>query len=72
MRRLQILKSAAVAMFVAFILVATTPRIGAAQDLPREKAASIVAQGEYLARAGDCVACHTSQEANCSQGGARC
>ena len=29
-------------------------------------AASVVAKGEYLARAGDCIACHTARKARCS------
>src|SRR5215471_7141770 len=38
-----------------------------AQD--RSQDAAVVARGEYLARAGDCIACHTAPEGRLFAGG---
>jgi mono/diheme cytochrome c family protein len=40
-----------------------------AQGQTAEKAASLVAKGEYLAQAGDCVACHTAPGGKLFAGG---
>ena len=40
-----------------------------AQEPPPQNASSILAEGEYLARAGDCVACHTAPEGKLFSGG---
>src|SRR3954453_9743004 len=47
--------------FAAFTTAAT------AQD--KDKTGDIVARGEYLARAGDCPACHTAAEGRLFAGG---
>jgi mono/diheme cytochrome c family protein len=33
--------------------------------------AAVIAKGEYLARAGDCIACHTAREGKIFAGGCR-
>jgi len=51
--------------------VATATSSTRAEDTPSAQppAASLVAQGEYLARAGDCIACHTMPEGKLFAGG---
>ena len=39
-----------------------------AQPLPKPDPA-LIAKGEYLARAGDCIACHTAREGKIFAGG---
>src|SRR5215831_16606067 len=36
---------------------------------PAQSDASLIAKGEYLARAGDCIACHTAPEGKLFAGG---
>ena len=40
-----------------------------AQDKTSDKTSDIIARGEYLARAGDCTACHTASEGRLFAGG---
>ncbi|MCE3023195.1 hypothetical protein LWS74_13275, partial [Staphylococcus pasteuri] len=40
-----------------------------AQELTSSAPASTIAKGEYLARAGDCIACHTAPEGKLFAGG---
>jgi len=40
-----------------------------AQQQPSSNSSDIVARGEYLARAGDCIACHTAPEGRTFAGG---
>ena len=55
---------ASVASFIFVVWAATTPtRLAAAPD------PAVVAKGEYLARAGDCIACHTAPEGRTFAGG---
>jgi mono/diheme cytochrome c family protein len=41
----------------------------AAAQQPASKDADLIAKGEYLARAGDCIACHTEREGKTFAGG---
>ncbi|CAN5401914.1 cytochrome c [soil metagenome] len=52
---------------VCLILAASAPPV-CAQQPPNPDAATI-ARGEYLARAGDCIACHTAPEGKLFAGG---
>jgi mono/diheme cytochrome c family protein len=49
--------------------LALLPGSAAAQNQPAGADASVVSRGEYLARAGDCVACHTAPEGRLFAGG---
>src|SRR3954454_1719338 len=40
-----------------------------AQDQRKSGNADVIAKGEYLARAGDCIACHTAPEGKLFSGG---
>ncbi|RXT34705.1 cytochrome c [Bradyrhizobium betae] len=40
-----------------------------AQDKTQDKSSDVIARGEYLARAGDCTACHTAAEGRLFAGG---
>jgi mono/diheme cytochrome c family protein len=53
------------------VLVWSCLLIGAPQTtaLAQQAAADILAKGEYLARAGDCIACHTAPEGKLFAGG---
>jgi mono/diheme cytochrome c family protein len=51
---------------LALALLASTPQ-AMAQQKPAE--AALLAKGEYLARAGDCIACHTAREGKLFAGG---
>lgn len=51
-------------MLIATVLVGVGMTAQAAQDEP-----ALVSQGEYLARAGDCVACHTAKDGKPFAGG---
>jgi mono/diheme cytochrome c family protein len=51
------------------VLLTATLAIGAAAQSPPQSTASVVKQGEYLAQAGDCVACHTSPTGKLFAGG---
>ncbi len=48
-------------------LLALAALITAAQA--QDKAGDVIARGEYLARAGDCTACHTAAEGRLFAGG---
>src|ERR1700689_3469128 len=54
---------------VALVLTALFVPRASAQGQTAEKAASLVAKGEYLAQAGDCVACHTAPGGKLFAGG---
>src|SRR5450432_744720 len=60
---LKTVHSIAIGSLVAFCVSA------GAQGQSAEKTASIVAKGEYLAQAGDCVACHTAPGGKLFAGG---
>ncbi|MBF8766582.1 cytochrome c [Pseudomonas putida] len=51
-------------MLIATVLIGVGMTAQAAQDEP-----ALVSQGEYLARAGDCVACHTAKDGKPFAGG---
>ena len=51
---------------LAVALLASAPQ-AMAQDKPADPA--LLARGEYLARAGDCIACHTAREGKTFAGG---
>ncbi|WFU77039.1 MULTISPECIES: cytochrome c [unclassified Bradyrhizobium] len=50
---------------IAFLALAALTTVAQAQD----KSTDIIARGEYLARAGDCTACHTAPEGQLFAGG---
>src|SRR6476619_6297129 len=50
------------------ILIAVCLSIGATNAMAQQDAA-LLAKGEYLARAGDCIACHTAREGKIFAGG---
>jgi len=56
---------------VTFAFLRLLPGSAGAQDQPANSAAGaeVVARGEYLARAGDCIACHTAPEGRLFAGG---
>jgi mono/diheme cytochrome c family protein len=56
---------------VTFAFLRLLPGSAGAQDQPANPAAGaeVVARGEYLARAGDCIACHTAPEGRLFAGG---
>ena len=64
---LKIVRSAAVAPLA--LLIMSVPEASAQSPAGSEDKASIVARGEYLAQAGDCVACHTAPEGKLFAGG---
>jgi len=51
---------------LAVALLASAPQ-AMAQQKPAD--AALLAKGEYLARAGDCIACHTAREGKIFAGG---
>ncbi|HEX3504823.1 MAG TPA: cytochrome c, partial [Xanthobacteraceae bacterium] len=53
--------------FAAILLLASPPSV--AQDKPSGDKAAQIKEGEYLARAGDCVACHTAPTGKLFAGG---
>ncbi len=55
-RPLPVLASLSALLCASIVVLSVT---GAATARAEDPAASIIKQGEYLARAGDCVACHT-------------
>ena len=59
MRTPQVLRKSCSGVLLSALLVLPTQMGAAAEELPEPGAPAIIAQGEYLARAGDCVACHT-------------
>ena len=59
MRTPQILRKSCSGLVFSALLIFPTLMGTAAEELPAPGAPAIIAQGEYLARAGDCVACHT-------------
>ena len=69
MRSAQILKHLLATLVYPAIIVAMLPSYTDAQDQPQKISASVVASGEYLARAGDCVACHTAPGGKLFAGG---
>jgi mono/diheme cytochrome c family protein len=64
---LKIVRSAAVAPLA--LLIMSVPEASAQSPAGSKDKASIVARGEYLAQAGDCVACHTAPEGKLFAGG---
>ena len=50
---------------IALLVLAALSTAAKAQD----KSSDVVARGEYLARAGDCTACHTAPEGHLFAGG---
>src|SRR3954452_11381186 len=52
---------------IKLLALAAFNTAAAAQD--KDKTADIIARGEYLARAGDCTACHTAPEGRLFAGG---
>ena len=63
------LKNPRSAAAVALVLTALFVPRASAQGQNAERTASIVARGEYLAQAGDCVACHTAPGGKLFAGG---
>jgi mono/diheme cytochrome c family protein len=55
------LKALLPAFLAAWLTIGVSPAM--AQD------AAVIAKGEYLARAGDCIACHTAREGKTFAGG---
>jgi mono/diheme cytochrome c family protein len=53
----------------AMALAAVVQASAVAQEQVAQNASSMVSTGEYLARAGDCVACHTAPEGKLFAGG---
>jgi mono/diheme cytochrome c family protein len=51
--------------WITLLALATFTTVAQAQD----KSSDVVARGEYLARAGDCTACHTAPEGRLFAGG---
>ena len=51
------------------VLLGVLPMTAVAQQRPAPDASSALAKGEYLARAGDCIACHTAPEGKVFAGG---
>ena len=51
------------------LLLGAMPNDAAAQQNSAPVDASVLAKGEYLARAGDCIACHTAPEGKLFAGG---
>jgi mono/diheme cytochrome c family protein len=64
---LKIVRSAAVAPLA--LLIMSVPEASAQSPAGSKDKASIIARGEYLAQAGDCVACHTAPEGKLFAGG---
>src|SRR5215469_1976493 len=54
------------ALTSALFLVAFPAR---SEEEPVRPESSLITQGEYLARAGDCIACHTAPEGKLFAGG---
>src|SRR6516162_1644355 len=50
-------------------LIAASAGAMSEETKPAEPDSSVIAQGEYLARVGDCVACHTAPEGKLFAGG---
>ena len=50
------------------LLIGASPVAAVAQQATPDSA-SLLANGEYLARAGDCIACHTAPEGKLFAGG---
>jgi len=50
---------------IALLALAALTTVAHAQD----KNSDVIARGEYLARAGDCTACHTAPEGRLFAGG---
>src|SRR5665647_3116661 len=65
----QFLKNIRSAATCLVILTALFMPQASAQGQNAEKAAAVVAKGEYLAQAGDCVACHTAPGGKLFAGG---
>lgn len=63
------LRSRRVVLVVATVLALVSTTITMAQESNPAAQADIVARGEYLARAGDCIACHTAPEKPMFSGG---
>ena len=51
------------------LAIGASPVAAVAQQAPAPDNASLLAKGEYLARAGDCIACHTAPEGKLFAGG---
>jgi mono/diheme cytochrome c family protein len=51
------------------LLLGAMSSIAVAQQRPAQVDTSVLANGEYLARAGDCIACHTAPEGKVFAGG---
>src|SRR3974390_2297521 len=54
---------------IIVLLASLLASAGQAQEQAKGSANSLVARGEYLARAGDCIACHTAPEGHIFSGG---
>ena len=54
---------------IAFLALAALTGVAQAQDKTSGQPGDIIARGEYLARAGDCTACHTAPEGRLFAGG---
>jgi mono/diheme cytochrome c family protein len=67
--RPQFLKNLRSAAAGSVVVTALFMPQASAQGQTAEKAASVVAKGEYLAQAGDCVACHTAPGGKLFAGG---
>src|SRR5262252_3331068 len=57
------------AVFFAVAAVLTTPATQGAAQSAGGLRTDVVSRGEYLARAGDCIACHTAPEGRIFAGG---
>jgi mono/diheme cytochrome c family protein len=53
----------------ACLSIGASPIAAHAQPATPPDKAAILAKGEYLARAGDCIACHTAREGKTFAGG---
>ena len=53
----------------ACLWIVASPIAARAQAATPPDSASLLARGEYLARAGDCIACHTAREGKTFAGG---
>ena len=54
---------------IKFLALAALTTAVQAQDKTQDKSSDIITRGEYLARAGDCTACHTAPEGRLFAGG---
>ena len=66
---LRTLKDLLKVLAVSCLWVGASPIAARAQAATPPDNASLLAKGEYLARAGDCIACHTAREGKTFAGG---